>query len=124
MPRRQKCPGQASSLKKLLLSPQGHKIQIATFSDSFGVVAICSLCGHFTTSNRSGELHKKACKAKGGQATFASPGARAAYLRVVAGKHPKHEKGEAKVLDPCLSADALLALARGGGQPNQGPNAT
>jgi hypothetical protein len=123
VPRRDKCPGQAPSLRKLLLNPQGHRLQIATFTDSFGVVVICSLCGHFTTSSRTGELHKKACKAKGGQAHFASPGARAAYARVASGKHPQHKKGEAKVLDPCMSADALLALARGGDHPSQGPNA-
>jgi hypothetical protein len=124
VPRREKCPGQAPSLRKLLQDPQGHKLQIATFSDSFGIVVICSLCGHFTTSNRTGELHKKPCKAKGGQAAFASPGARSAYSRVAAGKHPKHSKGEARVLDPCVSADALLALAREGGQPSQGPSTT
>ena len=119
-----KCPGLAANIRKILFDPKGHKLQVATFTDSFGVVVICSACGHFTASNREGQLHKKACKATGGQAAFASPGARAAYLRVAEGKHPKHAKGEAKVLDPCLSAAALLALAREGGQPTQRPHPT
>ena len=68
-----------------------------------------------------GLLHKFACKATGGQAAFAPPGARSAYERVVAGKHPKHHKGEAKIFDPCVSSAAVAALARRGGQPTQGP---
>ena len=115
------CPGRAANLQKLLSDPKGHKLQLATFSDGFGAVVICSGCGHFTTSNRPGKLHKDACKAKGGQAAFASPGARSAYERVAAGKYPKHHKGDAKVLDPCVSAAAVAALARSGGQPTQGP---
>ena len=117
VPRRDKCPGRAANIRRLLEDPKGHKLQVATFTDGFGVVVICSLCGHFSASNRAGPLHKERCKAKGGQAAFASPGARAAYLRVVKGQHPKHAKGDAKVLEPCISADALLALARERDQP-------
>jgi hypothetical protein len=117
VPRRDKCPGRAPKIRKLLEDPRGHKLQIATFTDTFGVVVICSACGHFCSSSRTTDLHKKACQAKGGQAVFASPGARQAYLRVVEGKHPTHAKGDAKVLDPCISADALLAFARGGAPP-------
>ena len=117
MPRRGKCPGRAPNIRKLLENPRGHKLQIATFTDTFGVVVICSKCGHLCTSNRTNDLHKKACLAKGGQAVFASPGARSAYKRVCAGQHPKHAKGDAKVLEPCISADALLALAREGAPP-------
>ena len=110
-------------MRKLISNPRGHKLQIATFTDSFGMVVICSACGHFCTSNRLGPLHKEACKATRGQA-FASPGAGAAYKRVSDGKHPKHAKGDAKVLDPCFPATVLLAFERGGGQPSQGPQAT
>ncbi len=117
VPRRDKCPGRAANIRRLLEDPKGHKLQVATFPDTFGVVVICSLCGHFCASNRSGPLHKEKCKAKGGQAAFASPGARAAYLRVAKGQHPTHAKGDARVLEPCISADALLALARERGQP-------
>ncbi len=101
-------------------SPRGHRLQIATFANGFGIVVICSACGHFVSSNRQGPLHKKDCLAKGGQSAFASPSARVAYQRVCDGKHPAHAKfGEAKVLDRCLPEAALLALARGGGQPTQ-----
>jgi hypothetical protein len=119
VPRRDKCPGSAANVRKLLNDPKGHKLQVATFTDGFGVVVICSLCGHFCASNRTGPLHKDKCKAKGGQAAFASPGARAAFLRVVKGQHPTHAKGDAKVLEPCISADALLALARERDRPTQ-----
>ena len=119
VPRRDKCPGRAATIRKLLEDPKGHKLQVATFTDGFGVLVICSLCGHCCASNRTGPLHKERCKARGGQATFASPGARAAYQRVVKGQHPKHGKGDARVLDPCISADALLALARERDQPTQ-----
>ncbi len=123
VPRRQKCPGASPSIRGLLEDPKGHKFQIATFVNGFGIVVICSGCGHFVSSNRRGPLHKNSCLAKGGQQAFASPSARAAYQRVCEGKHPTHAKyGEAKVLDACVSAAALLALARGGGQPTQGPH--
>ncbi len=123
VPRRDKCPGLAANVRKLLTNPRGHKLQIATFTDSFGIVVICSACGHFCTSNRAGPLHKDDCRAIRGQA-FASPGARSAYKRVSVGKHPRHAKGDAKVLDPCFPATALLAFERGGGQPTQGPRPT
>ena len=95
----------------LLLEPRGHKLQVATFADGVGILVICSQCGHFAASNKKGPLHKEACRAKGGQQSFQSPGAKAAYERVCMGKHPKHAKGEAKVLDPCMSAETFLRLA-------------
>ena len=61
---------------------------------------VCSRCGHYTTSTRPCELHKKDRAAKGGQAAFASPGPKSAYERIATGRHPKHKEGESKVLDP------------------------
>jgi hypothetical protein len=116
-PRGGKCAGMSSNLARLVQNPRGHRLQIATFADGKGVVVVCSQCGHYSTSNRPAELHKKDCKAKQGQASFASPGAKTAYLRIASGKHPKHAMGEAKVLDPCMS---LAALLRAGGQEPQG----
>ena len=120
VPRRGKCPGLAANVRKLLAEPKGHKLQIATFTDTFGMVVICSACGHYCTSNRLSSLHKDACKATQGPA-FASEGAVSAYRRVSEGKHPKHAKGDAKVLEPCFPATALLAFAQEGGQPSRGP---
>ena len=39
-----------------------------------------------------------------------SQGAETAYQRVSQGMHPKHDRGDAKVLDPCMDGAALLAL--------------
>ena len=111
-PRGGKCPGMASNLARLVQNPRGHTLQIATYADGKGVVVVCSRCGHYSTTNRPAELHKKDCKAKQGQASFASPGARISYERIAAGKHPKHAMGEAKILDPCMSLAALRAAAR------------
>ncbi len=106
-----KCAGMSSNLASLVQNPRGHTWQVATFADGNGVVVVCSRCGHYSTSNRPCELHKKACKAKGGQAAFASPGVEIAYERIASGKHPKHAKGEAKVLDPCMPLETLRRAA-------------
>ena len=121
-PRLGKCPGMASNIVKLLQNPRKHKLLIATCADGKGVVVVCSRCGHHTTSNRTVQLHKEDCKALGGQASFASPGAEAAYTRISEGKHPKHAKGEAKVLDPCFPLASLAAWARAGQEPASPPN--
>ena len=87
-------------------------MHVATFTDgSDGLVVICSQCGRFASSNRRGELHKHDCPSKGDQSAFQSDGARAAYRRVCEGKHPAYKHGNAKVLDPCVPAVALLRLA-------------
>ncbi len=96
-PRGDKCAGMASNLAKLLSGPKKHKLHLATLADGKGVVVACSRC----------ELHKKPCKATGGQAAFASSGARTAYERITTGRHPTHAKGETKVLDPWMSLEAL-----------------
>jgi hypothetical protein len=114
-PRLSKCAGMSPDLARLVQDPRKHKLQIATFADGKGMVLVCSRCGHYATSNRPTELHKKVCAATGGQAAFASPGAKSAYERIVLGKHPKHAKGEAKVLDPCMS---LEALCKAGQEPH------
>ena len=74
-PRLSKCAGMSPNLASLVRNPRRHKLHIATFTDGKGVAVVCSRCGHYATSNRPAELHKKDCKAVGGQATFASPGA-------------------------------------------------
>ncbi len=102
----------ATNLARLVQNPRGHTLQIATFADGKGVVVVCSRCGHYSTSNRPVELHKKDCKARLGQASFASPGAKTSYERIASGKHPKHAMGEAKVLDPCMSLEVLRRAAR------------
>ena len=107
----------ASNLARLVQNPRGHTLQIATYADGKGVVVVCSRCGHYSTTNRPAELHKKDCKAQRGQASFASPGARISYEGIAAGKHPKHAMGEAKILDPCMS---LAALRRAAGQEPEG----
>ncbi len=111
-PRLSKCAGMSPNLARLVQNPRKHKLHLATFADGKGVVIVCSRCGHYATSNRPGKLHKEACAATGGQAAFASPGAKAAYERIVLGKHPKHAKGEAKVLDPCMSLEALCKVGQ------------
>jgi hypothetical protein len=122
VPRRQKCPGFSPAVRRALEKPRGHTLQIATFSNGFGLIVICRKCGHLLSSNRQCKLRTDDCKAKGGQANFASPSARMAYRRVCDGKHPVHAKfGEAKVLDRCMPAPLLLALAqRGGPSPPPG----
>ncbi len=100
------CPGQAPHLWDLLAKPRGHKLQIATFAGGVGIVVICSKCGHYATSGRPCKLHKESCKG-----AFESPGARSAYERVCTGRHPRHARGESKLLDPCMSSEALLAAA-------------
>ena len=121
VPRRQNRPGYSPAVRQLLENPRGHALQIATFSNGLGTVVICSQCGHIVSRNGQGPLHKKDCLAKGGQASFASASAKVAYRRVCDGQHPTHTKfGEARVLDKCMPVAALLALARGGGQPTQG----
>ena len=85
-------------------------MQIIVFADGDGIVVICNQCRHFATSNTRCQLHKVDCPSKG-QATFLSAGAKAAYERVCLGKHPKHAKGKAKVLDRCMAAEALLGFA-------------
>ena len=110
-PRLGKCPGMASNLARLIQNPRKHRLHIATFTDGKGVVVVCSRCGHYSTSNRPNQLHKKDCVAVGGQAAYASPGAESAYRRIVLGKHPRHAKGEAKVLDPCMPLEALHKAA-------------
>jgi hypothetical protein len=102
----------ASNLAKLAKNPRGHNLLIATFSDGKGVVVVCSRCGHHATTNRPNELHKSACLAVGGQARFASAGAAAAYRRISLGMHPKHSKGDAKVLDPCMPLAAVVQAGR------------
>jgi hypothetical protein len=74
------------------------------------MVVICSRCGHFATSNRKTKLQTESCPSTGPQTAFQSEGARHAYRRVGEGKHPAYKHGEAKVLDPCISAAALLQL--------------
>jgi hypothetical protein len=117
-PRLGKCPGMASNLARLVQDPRKHRLHIATFADGKGVVVVCSRCGHYATSNRPTQLHKKDCVAVGGQSAFASPGAESAYRRIVQGKHPKHAKGEGKVLDPCMF---LEALRKAGQEPSGTP---
>ena len=116
-PRLGKCAGMASNLASLIRNPRKHTLQIATFTDGCGVVVVCSRCGHYSTSNRPVELHKKDCVAIQGQQFCASPGAKAAYERICAGKHPRHAKGEAKILDPCMAIETLIRLG-GGGNPS------
>jgi hypothetical protein len=99
------CRGMAPNLADLLQRPRKHVLQIATFSNGVGMVVICSKCGHYATSNRPCGLHKHVCS-RG----FTSKGAEKAYERVSQGMHPKHERGDAKVLDPCMEGAALLAL--------------
>ena len=111
-PRLGKCPGMASNLARLVQNPRKHRLHIATFADGKGVVVVCSRCGHYATSNRPTQLHKQDCVAVGGQSAFASPGAESAYRRIALGKHPKHAKGEGKVLDPCMSLEALLRTSQ------------
>ncbi len=53
------CLGLAPNIRSLLQRPQGHRLQIATFTSGAGIVVICSGCGRFTTSNRRGVLHKE-----------------------------------------------------------------
>ncbi len=120
-PRLGKCAGMATNLAKLVRNPMRHTLQLATFADGKGVVVVCSKCGHYATSNRPAELHKHLCKATGGQASFASPGAASAYRRIAEGKHPKHAKGEAKVLDPCMPLASLAALAQANQEPGSQP---
>ena len=96
-----KCPGLASNIRDLLHRPQGHRLQVATFTSGAGLVVICSACGRFTTSNRRGVLHKEPCPASSGQASFQSDGARFAYKRVCEGKHPAYKHGDSKVLKAC-----------------------
>ncbi len=106
------CPGLSPSIRDLLRRPQGHRLQVATFTSGAGLVVICSGCGRFTTSNRRGVLHTDPCPAKrSGQAAFQSEGARWAYKRVCEGKHPSYNQGNTRVLDPCMAADALTRLA-------------
>ena len=121
-PRLGKCAGMATNMARLVQNPRKHKLHLATFADGKGVVVVCSRCGHYATSNRPTELHKKACVAVGGQATFASPGAESAYRRISQGKHPKHAKGDAKVLDPCMPLEALARLASSGQEPQGSPS--
>ncbi len=106
-----KCPGLATNIRDLLHRPQGHKLQVATFTSGAGLVVICSACGRFTTSNRRGMLHKEPCPASSGQASFQSDGARFAYKRVCEGKHPAYKEGAEKVLEPCMAAATLLRIA-------------
>ena len=113
-PRLGKCAGMSANLARLVRDPRKHTLQVATFADGFGMVVVCSRCGHYASSNRPSPLHKKDCLAVGGQQAFASPGAKSAYERIASGRHPKHAKGEAKVLDPCMSLDVLL---RAGQEP-------
>ncbi len=120
-PRLGKCAGMATNLAKLVRNPMRHTLQLATFADGSGVVVVCSKCGHYATSNRPAELHKKLCRATGGQPAFASPGAASAYRRIAEGKHPKHAKGEAKVLDPCMPLAALAGLAQTSQEPSSQP---
>ncbi len=49
VPRRQKCPGASPSIRGLLEDPKGHRLQIATFANGFGIVVICCDCGHLLT---------------------------------------------------------------------------
>jgi hypothetical protein len=99
------CKGMAPNLADLLQRPRKHALQVATFSSGGGIVVICRKCGHYATSNRPCGLHKKDCK-RG----FTSQGAETAYQRVSQGMRPKHDRGDAKVLDPCMDGAALLAL--------------
>ena len=81
------------------------------------MAVICSLCGHLATSNRRAELHKKDCHSRGQQACPT-----AAYERVCLGKqlkHPAYKHSDSKVLDPCMSADALLKLAENAPEASQ-----
>ncbi len=107
-PRFGKCAGMSANLARLVRNPRKHTLQVATFTDGFGLVVVCSRCGHYATSNRPAQLHKEDCLAVGGQQSFASPGAKSAYERIASGMHPKHAKGETKVLDPCMALDALV----------------
>ncbi len=69
-----KCPGLSPSIRDLLRRPQGHKLQVATFTSGAGLVVICSGCGRFTTSNRRGALHNEPCPAsRSGQAAGRRP---------------------------------------------------
>ena len=104
------CPGLAANLRNLMLNPRGHKLHVATFTSGAGMVVICSRCGHFATSNRKVKLHTEKRPSTGPQEAFQSDGARAAYRRVGEGKHPAYKHGDAKVLDPCISAETLLQL--------------
>jgi hypothetical protein len=106
------CLGLAPNIRHLLQHPQGHKLQIATFTSGAGIVVICSGCGRFTTSNRRGVLHKERCPSVD-QAAFQSDGAKNSYRRVCEGKHPSYKEGNSKVLDPCFAAAALLEAAEG-----------
>ena len=110
------CRGMAPNIRSLLQRPQGHKLQIATFTSGAGIVVICSGCGRFTTSNRRGVLHKEKCPSLS-QAAFQSDGARAAYRRVCEGMHPAYKEGNSRILDPCISAETLLQIAAEQTQP-------
>ena len=69
------------------------------------MIIICSKCGHFAGSNRRNtKLQTSECKG-----IFESYGAKYAYKQVCDRKHPTHSKGEAKVLEPCFAASALVA---------------
>ncbi len=107
VPPRSKFPGRASNLESLLRRPRGHQLQVAPFTDGKGLVVICSKCGHYATSNRPCQLHKKECPG-----VFGSEGAKHSYERVCRGQHPMYSKGAARVLEPCMSPAMLEALAR------------
>jgi hypothetical protein len=78
---------------------------VSFFSDSAGIVVLCARCGAHSTSNRRcKKLHGDTCKRKA-----LSAGAAACHERLKALMHPKHEKGDAKVLEPWVPLASLVA---------------
>ncbi len=100
-----RCPGHAEAIQELLRERRGHKLMTSYFSNKVGIIITCARCGSHTSSRRRNKkLHQEPCLDKP-----LSPGAAACLERVRTQWHPKHAEGEAKVLEPWLPLDSLLA---------------
>ena len=108
--RRAKCLGYAPSLRELVADPRGHALMVSFFSDSAGMVVLCARCGAHSTSNRKCKKLHDTCKGKS-----LSAGAGACHERLKALMHPKHEKGDAKVLEPWVPLASLIAQSASAG---------
>ncbi len=98
-----RCPGLAARIRAAASDPKGHNLLYSTFSSGEpGIVVICSRCGHYTTSNRP--CFQERCTG------LQSSGAESHYDRVSRGLHPKHARGDAKVLHPLQRLCHLLAI--------------
>ena len=97
-----RCPGYAARIRDAALDPKGHNLLYSTFANGEpGIVVICSHCGHYTTSKRA--CFQERCV--GPQ----SSGAKAHYERVSRGLHPKHARGDARILNPLQRLSHLIA---------------